>query len=64
MSEPVNDNFEEPYENGIEAYKRGVPRCHNPYEDNPELYGTTFWESWFDGWDDAEEEAKSHNESP
>jgi hypothetical protein len=50
---PQNDNFEEPYQKGFEAYRRGVARHINPYEYNPELYGSTFWEAWFEGWDDA-----------
>ena len=50
----TNDN--DPYLLGRSDYERGLDRDMNPYEDAGEYYGTTFWESWFEGWDDAKEE--------
>ena len=44
----------EPYVRGKNDYARGLSRVDNPYED--EMYGTTEWESWFEGWDAAETE--------
>lgn len=51
----ANDN--DPYLRGMSDWKSGVPRQDNPYDDA--FYGTTFWEAWFDGWDDAEAENKN-----
>lgn len=48
----------EPYSRGRADYERDVLRYQNPYEENHEVYGTTYWEAWFDGWDDAHEESK------
>jgi hypothetical protein len=50
---------DDPYCLGRIAFDCGVPRYDNPYDESPELYGTTYWEAWFDGWD----EAASQNES-
>ncbi len=49
----ANDN--DPYLRGHCDYENGIERQQNPYEDLH--YGTTFWEAWFDGWDDARDEA-------
>ena len=49
---------EEPYLRGRADYARGVPCDQNPYGSDPETYGTTYWESWFEGWDDAKEECE------
>jgi hypothetical protein len=46
----------DPYLQGKADHARGVPRRMNPYEDDPKGYGTELWESWFEGWDDAEDE--------
>jgi hypothetical protein len=51
---PANDNDPDPYLRGIEDFARGVPRHENPFDGAD--YGTTLWESWFDGWDDASDE--------
>jgi hypothetical protein len=53
---PVNDNEPDPYFRGIEDFAGGVPRHMNPFDETD--YGTTLWESWFDGWDDANEGAR------
>jgi len=56
----ANDN--EPYLRGCQAFEAGMQRHENPYEDD--YYGTTFWEAWFDGWDDANDANLSQIESP
>jgi hypothetical protein len=54
----IQADNDEPYLRGRADYARDLMRYQNPYEDTPEPYGTTYWESWFDGWDDAHEESK------
>jgi hypothetical protein len=44
----------DPYLRGRSDFERGIPRHMNPYETSD--YGTTLWESWFEGWDDARED--------
>jgi hypothetical protein len=51
---PANDNDSDPYLRGMDDFARSVPRHMNPFDLTD--YGTTLWESWFDGWDDAREE--------
>ena len=36
----------EPYLQGRANYERDVMRYQNPYEENHETYGTTYWEAW------------------
>jgi hypothetical protein len=55
-TDPVNDNDPDPYRLGIEGFARGVPRHVNPFDETD--YGTTLWEAWFDGWDDASDESR------
>jgi hypothetical protein len=50
----ANDNDDEPYRRGREDFVCGLPRHLNPYDSG--AYGTTMWEAWFDGWDDASDE--------
>ena len=54
----------EPYLRGRRDHALGIPRCQNPYEDDPDTYGTTAWESWFEGWDDAESWRALRSEVP
>ncbi len=54
MKIEANDN--EPYERGRLDYAKGILRERNPYDEG--FYGTTFWEAWFDGWDDARDETE------
>jgi hypothetical protein len=54
-----NDNFE-PYERGRRDFAAGVPRECNPYDEA--YYGTTFWESWLDGWDAASDQSPKLNQ--
>jgi hypothetical protein len=53
----TNDN--EPYLRGRSDYAQDIPRYQNPYEDSTDYYGTTFWEAWLEGWDDADLEKMS-----
>jgi hypothetical protein len=55
----ANDNFE-PYERGRRDFEANVPRECNPYDYAD--YGTTFWEAWFEGWDDASNERPKMNQ--
>lgn len=52
----------EPYVRGKNDHTRGVLRRENPYD--LDMYGTTQWESWFEGWDEAEAERRSAMEAP
>jgi hypothetical protein len=54
LTVPTTDD-PDPYLRGIADHAAGVPRHKNPYEDDPETYGSTYWESWFEGWDAAED---------
>ena len=42
----------EPYVRGKNDHARGLKLVENPYED--EKHGTTEWESWYEGWDQAD----------
>lgn len=54
---------EEPYFKGRADFARGLLRPQNPYENDPDTYATTYWESWFDGWDDAHNEQQESGKS-
>ena len=56
----ANDN--DSYQRGREDYAKGIVREHNPYDEA--FYGTTFWEEWFDGWDDANKKYVNENFFP
>jgi hypothetical protein len=55
----ANDDFE-PYARGRQDFAADVPRECNPYDKGH--YGTTFWEAWFEGWDDARDESSKMNQ--
>lgn len=52
----ANDNDDDPYRRGQEDFVRGLLRHMNPYDSS--AYGTTMWEAWFDGWDDASDDGE------
>jgi hypothetical protein len=55
MMNETNDN--DPHMRGRLDYTNSVLREQNPYDDA--FYGTTFWEAWFEGWDDARTETEA-----
>lgn len=52
MQSEANDN--DPYLRGRREFEEGAPRNCNPY--GADFYGTTYWEAWLEGWDDAQED--------
>jgi len=51
----------DPYEKGRQDFEAGLSRDSNPFDASQ--YGTTFWEAWFDGWDDARDDRLKMNQS-